>query len=124
MDVAGGLGNVQKGMSRFKYTTAEKGPSKDSFSKPEIKEGVEYRLLVSYRQKNKTRWADPGFEIAWDQMDLPWHKPVNELYTAADSPVDAEENGESLTIRGKNFTYRFDKKTGLMKSMEVNGKEC
>ena len=40
------------------------------FKKPEIKPGVEYRLLVSFLQKEKTLWADPGFEIAWNQLDL------------------------------------------------------
>ena len=42
------------------------------YKKPLIREGVKYRLLVSFTQKAKTPWADPGFEIAWDQMDLPW----------------------------------------------------
>ena len=43
-----------------------------TFTKPEIKEGSEYLLLVSFHQKEKTLWAEPGFEIAWDQIVLPW----------------------------------------------------
>jgi beta-galactosidase len=114
---------IQKGILDLNILPQKKALVKIPYSKPEIKEGVEYRLLVSYRQKNKTRWADPGFEIAWDQMDLPWHKPVNELYTDADSPVTAEESVDNLTIKGKNFIYRFDKKAGIMQSMQIDGKE-
>jgi len=101
----------------------EKAVVKVPLLKPVIKDGIEYRLLVSYRQKGKTLWSDPGFEIAWDQMDLPWYKPVTESDEVTDSPVDTEESEESLIIKGKNFIYRFDKKSGLLDRMQISGKE-
>ena len=36
--------------------------------------GVEYRLLISFRQKENKAWADAGYEIAWDQLELPWYQ--------------------------------------------------
>ncbi len=54
----------------------KKAVVKVPFTKPEIKEGTEYFLLLSFHQKEKTLWAETGFEIAWDQMELPWFKPA------------------------------------------------
>jgi beta-galactosidase len=93
------------------------------FRKPELKEGVEYRLLISFRQKGKTLWAEPGFEIAWDQMELPWYKPVADKPTLPESSINVEEEGEKLIIKGKDFTYTFSKKAGAIISMQMGGKE-
>ena len=93
------------------------------FHKPEIREGVEYRLLLSFRQKNKSVWADEGFEIAWEQFELPWYKPV------ADDPfkniplLSAIEENDQLIISGKGFRYIFDKKLGTLSSIQISGKE-
>lgn len=93
------------------------------FKKPELKESVEYRLLISFLQKGKTLWADPGFEIAWDQLDLPWFKPVQESVKTPASSLTIKEDKDKLVISGKEFTYAFDKKTGTLISIQLNGKE-
>ncbi|TAL60625.1 MAG: DUF4981 domain-containing protein, partial [Bacteroidetes bacterium] len=94
------------------------------FRKPEIKEAVEYRLLVSYRQKGKTLWAEPGFEIAWDQMDLPWFKPVTEITKAATaSALNVNEEKSRFGIEGSDFSYIFDTDKGILISMQVKGRE-
>jgi beta-galactosidase len=93
------------------------------FKKPELKEGVEYRLLVSFRQKEKTLWAEPGFEIAWDQLELPWFKQVQEVVKASASSLTVKEDKDKLVISGKNFAYVFDKNTGTLTSMQFLGKE-
>ena len=114
---------IQKGILDLNILPQKKALVKVPFSKPDIKDGIEYRLLVSYRQRDKTVWADPGFEIAWEQLDLPWYKPVTKSDDISDSPLDTEENERDLIIKGENFIYRFDKKSGLLMRMEVSGKE-
>ncbi|MEI6049747.1 MAG: glycoside hydrolase family 2 TIM barrel-domain containing protein [Bacteroidota bacterium] len=93
------------------------------FKNLEIKDGVEYRLLVSFHQKGKTPWADPGYEIAWDQMELPWYKPVQELAKAQSTALTVKEDKNELAISGGDFMYVFDKTRGTLKSMQLNGKE-
>jgi beta-galactosidase len=93
------------------------------FKKPEIKEGVEYRLLVSFRQKTKTLWAEPGFEIAWDQMELPWLKMKQDEVRESSSSLTVKEDKDQLEITGKDFIYTFNKNTGILSSMQVKGKE-
>ncbi|MCX6254846.1 MAG: DUF4981 domain-containing protein, partial [Bacteroidia bacterium] len=93
------------------------------FKKPALKEGVEYRLLVSFRQKEKTLWAEPGFEIAWDQLELPWLRPDQEANKAPGSPLTVKEEKDKVVISGKEFAYVFDKKTGSLTSMMFLGNE-
>lgn len=93
------------------------------YSIPELDEGIEYSLVVSFHQKGKTLWADPGFEIAWDQMKLPWYRPPMQITAKAHSAPVIEELMDKLLVSGSNFVYRFDKKSGSLESMQVNGRE-
>jgi len=93
------------------------------FKKPLVKEGVEYRLLISFRQKEKNKWAEAGFEIAWDQFDLQWFKPEQLISNAPSDPLTVEEDKSEVIIKGKDFIYLFDKEIGSLTSMKVHGKE-
>jgi beta-galactosidase len=90
--------------------------------KPEIMSGVEYTLTISFLQKEKTDWADPGYEIAWEQFILPWKKQGIKADNNAEVPVTSEHDG-ILVISGRNFEYMFDETNGVLTSMKVNGKE-
>ena len=93
------------------------------FIKPANKEGIEYRLLVSFRQKKKTLWSDPGFEIAWDQLDLPWFKAVPAILNSTGSALSVSVDKGMVIVKGKGFVYKFDKAKGQLSSMQVNGKD-
>ena len=93
------------------------------FKNPEKIEGTGYRLLLSFRQKERTLWADPGFEIAWDQFDLPWsgNQQIDEIRSVKHLTVK-DENG-ILEIAGDNFKYVFEKSSGILSSIQIKGKE-
>jgi beta-galactosidase len=93
------------------------------YKKPELKPGTEYRLLVSFLQKEKTLWAEPGFEIAWDQLELPWFVPEPKVVKELMAPMYVKEETEKLFISGNDFEYVFDKRTGTIVSMKYSGKE-
>jgi beta-galactosidase len=93
------------------------------FNKPELKEGVKYRLLVSFQQKGKTLWADPGFEIAWDQFDLQWFIPAKEVNKIPETSVTVKDEKDNIVVSGKDFTYVFNKNAGTLISMQFMGKE-
>lgn len=84
------------------------------------KAGAEYFLRISYTQKEKTLWADQGFEVASAQFKLPVHtQPIAEAVTSL--PVTLTEKAASITITGKDFVIGFDKNTGFMSQMAKNG---
>ena len=114
---------ISKGDLQISLEPQKKAVITIPFKKPELKEGVEYRLLVSFHQKGKTLWAEPGFEIAWDQMELPWFKPVQEVSKIPLSILTLKEEKDKLVISGKGFAYVFERKTGTLISMQFNGKE-
>ena len=93
------------------------------FQKPEITAGIEYRLLISFRQKEKRAWADAGFEIAWDQLELPWYQSPQITEKPSPASLNVREEKNELTISGKDFVYVFDKATGTLSSMQFQGKE-
>jgi beta-galactosidase len=82
--------------------------------------GAEYFLRVSYTQKEKSLWADKGFEIAAAQFRL----PVNTLAVVepvVTEPVKIVQNEQTVTISGKNFSVGFDKNTGFINQLVQNG---
>ena len=114
---------LQEGKLDLDIDPGERAVVHIPFTKPEIKGGTEYFLLLSFHQKGNMPWADKGFEIAWDQMEMPWHKHSHEVSDGASPPVAVEETNDKAVIEGKNFTYSFNRKNGLLESMQVNGKE-
>jgi beta-galactosidase len=92
------------------------------FKKPLLAEGVEYSLILSFRQNSKTLWAGKGFEIAWDQLELPWFKPVATVEGSAGSLNVSEKEGLAI-VSGADFSYSFDKLNGMLNSIIVKGKE-
>jgi len=93
------------------------------FHKPVIREGTEYRLLISFCLKNNTSWAKKGFEVAWEQMDLPWFKPLQSSEVFSGEVIIVKEEEDKLVLLGKDFVYTFNRNDGLLTSMLVLGKE-
>lgn len=93
------------------------------YHKPVIDPGVEYRLLISLRQKESKSWAEPGYEIAWEQFDLPWSVDSDEVEEKPEAfSVISYEDG-MLTIAGDDFRYVFDSREGALSSFIISGKE-
>ncbi|MFA5328071.1 MAG: glycoside hydrolase family 2 TIM barrel-domain containing protein [Prolixibacteraceae bacterium] len=84
------------------------------------KAGAEYFVRVSFTQKEKTLWADKGFEVASEQFKLPINTlPVIEPKVT--QPVKLVQNEQIATVSGNNFSVSFDKKTGFLSQLTRNG---
>lgn len=82
--------------------------------------GSEYYLRISYKQKEKTLWADKDFEVATEQFKVPINTlPEEEIKVT--QRVKLVQNSESAIISGKDFSVSFDKKTGFMSQLTKNG---
>lgn len=104
------------------------GPQKKSvvtvpYKKPIIKEGKEYRLYLSFRQKEKSLWAEPGFEIAWEELDLPWFETLSKSAEPSSLFTAVKDEINRIIITGTDFSYTFDKITGNLVSLVYQGKE-
>ena len=84
------------------------------------KPGADYFLRISYTQKDKSLWADKGFEIASEQFKLPIATPAVEEPQVT-QPVKLSKNPESFTITGNGFSLNFNKKSGLLEQIKKNG---
>jgi len=84
------------------------------------KAGAEYYVRVSYTQKEKTLWADKGFEVASMQFKLPVSTPPV-VETKITQTVKLNQDAQSVTITGNGFSVVFDKKTGFMNHLIQNG---
>jgi beta-galactosidase len=120
---------IERGVIPVDLEPQKRKVVKIPFKKPELIEGVEYRLQLSFRQKGKTLWAEPGFEIAWDQMELPWSKQSaststsTSASTSTSTSLKVNEDENELIISGSDFQYKFDKSEGKLKSIKLKGKE-
>jgi beta-galactosidase len=84
------------------------------------KAGAEYFLRVSYTQKEKTLWADKGFEVASSQFKLVVNTPPVVEPTITQT-VKLTQDAQSATIKGSGFSVAFDKKTGFMSQLIKGG---
>jgi len=84
------------------------------------KPGAEYFLRISYTQKEKTLWADKGFEAASEQFKLPVNTPpLAEVKVT--QPVKLVQDAQSVKVSGDGFSVTYDKKTGFMSQLVKNG---
>ena len=87
-----------------------------------IKPGVEYRLTISSSLKTNEIWAAAGYEVSWDQLELPWYKAA-EPVMKQNGRISLNESDNKIVVSGTNFSYTFDKAIGALSSIILNGKE-
>ena len=79
-------------------------------------------LNFSFRLKTDTLWAERGYEIAFEQVELPVKRINKEILPCLDK-IMVISSAEYYTIKGKDFSYRFNRYYGGFESMEKNGVE-
>ncbi|MCG6926381.1 MAG: DUF4981 domain-containing protein [Acidobacteria bacterium] len=111
--------------------------------------GVEPGLEVRFTLRQDTAWAPRGHEVAWEQFMLPKAEPAcgrmpwprtrfrrsdrvlsgapgaREPLAPPDrvSPLEVDEGGGEVVVRGDGFAYTFDETLGTLSSMKVAGVE-
>ncbi|OJJ18900.1 hypothetical protein BKI52_22785 [marine bacterium AO1-C] len=90
---------------------------------PQKLEG-EVMLTFRFRTNQKQPLVDKGHEVAWYQFQLPSTLSAGVIRFEEMSAVSVQKNdAKELLIKGKNFTIRFDKKTGTLASYVFQGTE-
>lgn len=87
----------------------------------DIKEDAEYFIRFSATQKEATWWAEAGYEVASEQIQLkdarksPYQVPEK-------GNLKVEQNAKSITVTGANFKATFSVTEGTLESYVLNGK--
>jgi beta-galactosidase len=113
---------VQEGELLLDIPPLSKKQIRIPYDKPIIKPDTEYRITVSSFLKNEELWAPGGYEIAWDQLELPWFK-INESLPVSVQQVSFDETDAEIIVSGTDFRYAFDKNNGALSSIQYDGKE-
>jgi beta-galactosidase len=91
--------------------------------KPQVKAGATYLVTVSFHSREAAQWAPKGFELFWDQLELPWIVPAEEKLKQHGNPLKLTDNEQYVIVSGDNFDYTFNKVDGQLSSMKYMGKE-
>ncbi len=88
-----------------------------NLTKPDIKKGLEYFLMIRVSLKEDTKFAEKGHVVAWEQFELPWKIPfVDKSANQTDGKIITNEKDNQLVISGYDFKLELNKSTGLITS--------
>lgn len=113
---------IQRGFFEIDLPAGQSKLDSIPFRMPTLEPKSECILTVSFLLKEKTKWADAGHEIAWDEMVvitpvLPEEKEVLK------GKVSAIDNEKEIVISGEKFIYKISKANGNLISLQFNGTE-
>lgn len=85
--------------------------------------GKEYFLNIYCKLNESTIWAEKGHAVASEQFALTNRVAVPEVDKNSLSQVSVNDVNGLLQVKGTDFSTNFDTKTGIMTSLQYNGKE-
>lgn len=92
------------------------------FTKPDIKAGSEYFLLLQFKTKQESRWAPAGYEITFEEFRLPFDNNSQAcLKDEVTGSLTIAESEANFRISAKDISYVFDKKTATLKQVTYKG---
>ncbi|HSY17073.1 MAG TPA: glycoside hydrolase family 2 TIM barrel-domain containing protein [Candidatus Acidoferrales bacterium] len=90
---------------------------------PKAKPGAEFWLRLSFHTRTDAVWAKAGYEVAWQQFQLPIKVPVVVHGTGALQRLTLMEAGDMVEIAGTNFSATFSRAAGTLVSLKYGGRE-
>ena len=112
---------IESGSLKFNVAPLKKADLKIPYQTKNLKEGKHYVLELSFTLLEETNWAKKGHEIAWEQFEFPYVKKEKE--TLGIDGISIDDSAEKIVFKGANFTYTFDKNSGLLSSLVFKEKE-
>ena len=95
-----------------------------SVAQPKPKPGAEYFLNVSLTQKQDELYAPAGHVVACEQFKLPYAVPEGpSLDLDRLAALTVLEEGDAITVSGRDFKAVFGRTAGTMTSLAYNGVE-
>ncbi|MCU6791627.1 DUF4981 domain-containing protein [Paenibacillus sp. WQ 127069] len=82
-----------------------------------------YFLTLSVRSKQDYRWAEAGYELTFEQFELPVAAVVEESSKREIPAIRVDQQGHNLVIDGFDFRHSFDLYDGTFVSVTKQGVE-
>ena len=118
---------VQEGTFAVDLDPGEKQVLTIPFDKSELLSGTLCHLLISGSTGSDLPWAKAGYEVAWEQFEIPVQARQSEnkptIGEQQDKELEVEEDDGRIILSGAQFNYVFDKETGMFSSLSLDGKE-
>lgn len=89
----------------------------------DIEAGTEYFLRVSLLQKRVTRFIPEGYELAWEQLKMPWSRDIIPVEISSNSTLKLIDDADVCRVEGGNFSISFNREDGVISSYIHNGVE-
>ncbi len=83
-------------------------------------QGAEYHLLLSFQLAETTTWGEAGFEVAWDQFELPLERAesdLNEVVSNLTTPLLIHPRENQLTVMHPLVKVSFNTQSGYIESI-------
>lgn len=114
---------IQKGIvSDFDIQPEEKKEIQIPLKQIKVKPNTDYWLRVSFHLKDKQFWANKGFEIGFEQLDLGIREDATILIDKT-SISKINKYANKIEIQGKRFSAIFDIQNASLSSLKYRGKE-
>lgn len=84
------------------------------------KPGAEYFLRVSFQLAKEEKWAEKGFEVAWQQFELKVPVPAAKNTTSG-GKLTLNDTKSIVSVKGADFSLDFDKTKGTFTKFEKGG---
>ncbi len=89
---------------------------------PQISQGGEYLLTVSFVLAENTLWAPVGHRIAWDQF-LVVNQPAQRAGPPAGS-LELVKTDQTLVVESEGFRAQWNRQSGALESYRIEGANC
>ena len=91
---------------------------------PDLQPGREYWLNVSLHLKKDTRWAESGFETAWQQIKMPYAVAnTPPMATKGLQSIHVNQSGNDIMVSNSNFKAVISRKNGALQQYQYQGKD-
>jgi beta-galactosidase len=114
---------LQQGVLQLDVPPLSKKTVHIPYTQPAIQPDTEYRIHIRSLLKKDELWAKAGHEVAWEQLELPWHKTDSPSPTPDKAKAVLQQTDNRIRVSGESFIYQFDREKGQLCSILLNGKE-
>ncbi|MDQ3814105.1 MAG: DUF4981 domain-containing protein [Armatimonadota bacterium] len=91
---------------------------------PALQPDQECFLTVRFFTAKATPWVEADYEVAWEQLPMPFKAPSASKPKASNAaPLQLEEDAQQVIIRGNDLEVVASKASGLLTSLRWHGEE-
>lgn len=93
------------------------------FKSNNLKSNSDYWLRLSAHEKTDRLWAEKGFLIAKEQLNIKTKKATSTYTSSSNNYITTLETDKTITVKGTKFSVTISKENGQLASYKIEGKE-